>query len=321
MESSNPMQTLLMKDKQKQSLKYSYETLGNLLSSAENFVGLANENYKDYNYSTAESYNDLKCEFAWELECFKRAIDTFEKKYNVPYKFPPDCPKEKIEEDIKRYMQRCKSAEDKNMFILMHDIINGKKVNVDFTDLYDKLDNNANNKFEPKKMVNAVGPLNKILDMAENEADKGDMNLFNRDKAKEKSKEQLKKAFQSDASSKMKVMIGEKGKIFIKKNLYIFENDFGKQKYFPVTTEFVEGYFHKIDSAIIFINKKFSGYAICTLFEAKNIKNLKEKDINIIKKFSISNMEYTYGFTFINDKKTDILLEKKEIIDENENYD
>lgn len=317
----NYYQTQLMKDKQKQSLKYSYETLGNLLSSAENFVGLNNQKYKDYNYSTAESYNDLKCEFAWELECFKRAIDSFEKKYKVPYKFPPDCPKEKIEEDIKRYMLRCKNLEDKNMFILMHDIINGKKVDIDFSDLYEKLDRNANNKFDPKKMVSAIGPLNQILDMAEEEADKGNMNFFNRDKAKEKSKEQLKNAFQDNVSSKMKVMIGEKGKIFIKNNLYFFENEFGKnQKYLPKNIDIVEDVFFKLDNAIIYINKIINNYAFAILFETKNIKNIKEKNITIIKKFSISNMDYTYGIIYINGKKFDILLEKNEIVNENEKY-
>ena len=54
----------LMVDKKKQSLKYSYETLGNLLSAAENFAGLANEKYGSYNYSKTTDYNGLKSEFA-----------------------------------------------------------------------------------------------------------------------------------------------------------------------------------------------------------------------------------------------------------------
>jgi hypothetical protein len=93
----------LMVDKQKQSLKYSYETLGNLLSAAENFAGLANEKYGSYNYSKTTDYNGLKSEFAWELNCFNLAMETYQKKYG-PYKFPPDCPKERILSDIQIYI-------------------------------------------------------------------------------------------------------------------------------------------------------------------------------------------------------------------------
>lgn len=64
----------LMVDKQKQSLKYSYETLGNLLSTAENFSGLANEKYGSYNYSKTTDYNGLKSEFAWELQISENNI-------------------------------------------------------------------------------------------------------------------------------------------------------------------------------------------------------------------------------------------------------
>ena len=65
---------------QLQSLKYSYETLGNLLSSAENFAGLADEKYEAFNYSSSNDYNSLKSEFAWELECFNLALQTYQKK-------------------------------------------------------------------------------------------------------------------------------------------------------------------------------------------------------------------------------------------------
>ncbi len=134
-----------MIDKQKQSLKYSYETLGNLLSAVENFAGLRGEQYHEYDISSSHNYNGLKGEFAWELECFKLAIDNYQKSYG-PYQFPPDCPKEKILKDIKRYMQKMDNTNDKNLYILMADIINGKKVNMDFQKLYQELDKNANNK-------------------------------------------------------------------------------------------------------------------------------------------------------------------------------
>ncbi len=116
-------------------------------------------------------------------------------------------------------------------------------------------------------------------------------------------------------------MIGEKGKIFIKNNLYFFENEFGKnQKYLPKNIDIVEDVFFKLDNAIIYINKIINNYALAILFETKNIKNIKEKNITIIKKFSISNMDYTYGIIYINGKKFDILLEKNEIVNENEKY-
>ena len=56
---------------QQQSIAYSYNILGNLLSSAENFVGLQNEQYGYYNISKAKNRAELKSEFAWELYCFQ----------------------------------------------------------------------------------------------------------------------------------------------------------------------------------------------------------------------------------------------------------
>lgn len=68
-------------DKQKQALLYSYETLGNLLSSAENFAGLPSEQYEKFNISTAKNHNEMKSEFAWELNCFQMALKKYKKKY------------------------------------------------------------------------------------------------------------------------------------------------------------------------------------------------------------------------------------------------
>ena len=66
-------------DKQKQALAYSYETLGNLLSSAENFAGFQNEQYERYNISSATNHDELKSEFAWELNCFQMSLIKYKK--------------------------------------------------------------------------------------------------------------------------------------------------------------------------------------------------------------------------------------------------
>ena len=129
------------------------------MPAAENFAGLANEKYGSYNYSKTTDYNGLKSEFAWELNCFNLAMETYQKKYG-PYQFPPDCPKEKILNDIQIYIQKMQNNKDKMLYYMMIDIINGKKVNTDFTDLYKDLDKNANNKFDPRKLNKIVGPLN-----------------------------------------------------------------------------------------------------------------------------------------------------------------
>ena len=134
-ESYNNKKKLAQVDIQLQSLKYSIETLGNLLSAAENFAGFKDEKYKSFNYSSSDDYNSLKSEFAWELECFNLAFPTFQKKYG-PYKFPLDCPKEHILKDIEKYIARTSKIEDKNLYHLMADIINRKNIKIDFTNLY-----------------------------------------------------------------------------------------------------------------------------------------------------------------------------------------
>ena len=66
---------------QNQSLHISYETLMHLLSSAENFAGLIGEHYGAYNISTATEYEELKSEFAYELQCFQKSMILYKKKY------------------------------------------------------------------------------------------------------------------------------------------------------------------------------------------------------------------------------------------------
>ena len=121
------------KQKQKQSLHYTYETLLHLLSTAENFAGLKNEQYEAYNISIATEYKDLKSEFVWELDCFQLAMKTYKKKYGE-YKFPNELQKEKIIFDIKRYINKIptEKEEDKFLYYAMINIIEGKKTDIDF---------------------------------------------------------------------------------------------------------------------------------------------------------------------------------------------
>lgn len=311
-QNQNYSQAQLMKDQQRQSLKYSYETLGNLLSAAENFAGQKNAKYKSYNYSTANNYKDLKSEFAWELKCFKLAMDSYEKKYKKPYEFPPDCPKEAIEKDINLYLQKTNNEEDKNLFILMKEIINGKNVNIDFTNLFEKLEQNAHSNFDPRKMVQIVGPLNQILDQAENDADRGNMDLFNRDRATEKSKEQLKN-ISNNTIPKKKVMVGEKGKIYLSNdnNLY-FESDLNSQKKKKLIgmTKINSYLIYKKNEYIIYVMQEYPQFMHCLLFNLKDI--IYEKDIEIKKKFNIYNKDYIYGTIKLNGKSVDVLSEVDE---------
>ena len=147
--------------------------MGNLLSSAENFAGLSNEQYSQYNISTASSYNELKSEFAWELHCFQLALRKYKQKYGT-YIFPKDCPKEKIIHDCKRYINRTKNEKDKILFYSMINIINGDKVDIDFDKLFEELDDNfADKKFNPSKLAKLIGPLNYLLDQIGKDAEEG----------------------------------------------------------------------------------------------------------------------------------------------------
>ena len=282
----------LMVDKQKQSLKYSYETLGNLLSAAENFAGLANEKYGSYNYSKTTDYNGLKSEFAWELNCFNLAMETYQKKYG-PYQFPPDCPKERILNDIQIYIQKMQNNKDKMLYYMMIDIINGKKVNTDFTDLYKDLDKNANNKFDPRKLNKIVGPLNQILDQAENDAEKGNMDLLNRNKATEKAKHQLKN-IPNEQFKLIKVIKGETGKLVVHNNKVYFISDIDNSKRninLEPSKLKIKAYYI-INQSILYVqNNKLN----CIIYSQEN--QIMANENNVIKKETITfnNANYNIG--------------------------
>ena len=181
-------QNVILIDKQKQSLHYSYETLLHLLSAAENFAGLENEQYEAYNISTAKSYEDLKSEFVWELHCFQLALKIYNKKYGK-YIFHNELPKEKILADIKRYIKRV-NGNDKILYYIMMNLILEKKISIELDELFDKLDKNPNQSFEPNKLKNLIGPINHILDKIEENSENPNNEYVIR-KFKSKSIEQI----------------------------------------------------------------------------------------------------------------------------------
>ena len=174
--SSHYLKTLQI-NKQNQALRYSYETLGNLLSSAENFAGEPNENYGQFNVTTSYNYNNLKSEFIWELYCFQLAIKKFQNEFQLPYKLPTNFNNEKIQKDINRYMKKMKNEEDKKLYKAMINLINGKEININFDKLFEELDKNANSKINPTHLREMVAPINQILDKQSDEAERGNMNL------------------------------------------------------------------------------------------------------------------------------------------------
>lgn len=310
----------ILVDKQKQSLKYSYITLGNLLSAAENFAGFYGEKYGQITVTHTKSgdYNSLKSEFAWELECFSKAKEKYEKTYG-PYQFPDDVPKEIILEDIQKYIHNIQNKKDIILYQIMADLIKGKKVSIDFQDLYKECDKNANSKFDPRKLNPIIGPLNQVLDQAEKEAEIGDMNFFNANKSSEKAKEQLRNLPYSH-SKKVKVFLGEKGKLILSRNGLYFESDVNKTK------QLIEGIepskiktktFYFANQKIIFVSQVYKTQANCVLFSENNKKNVSENSITKDGNLTLLNELYTYG-TYSDSKgnKFDIIFKVEE---ENEN--
>ena len=216
-------------DRQKQELHYSYCTLMQLLSSAENFAGLSEEQYGGYNISIAKKYEDLKSEFAWELYCFKKSMQLYIKKYGH-YPYPIDLPKGKILNDIKRYIDHTPNHKEKKIYYAMMDLINGKNIDIDFDQLFDELDEDSNRKFDPKKIKDYIGPINNILNDIENNADKE----FEIKKNKTKPLKKLVKHSQINSNTYLYVMIGKKGKLSRENNTncFTFRNNSTKKTIF-----------------------------------------------------------------------------------------
>jgi hypothetical protein len=270
-------------DKQKQALLYSYETLGNLLSSAENFAGLPNEQYEKFNISTAKNPNEMKSEFAWELNCFQMAIKKYKKKYGN-YVFPEKYSKEKIINDIKKYIKRTPKDKDKVLYFAMIKIINGEKIDIDFDELFDELDNESESKFDPKKLTKIIGPINSILEDIKINAENGNM-AFNEDKSKHK--ETLKNIKESEPET-IKVIVGKKGYLFKlndSNNEYKFiyeENDTEKTLKIEEEINYKKKKLYlgkyKKENIQIYLNKNEKDYYLCSIFE-KEVKEYKKSDI------------------------------------------
>ena len=274
--------------KQQQSLLYSYETLGNLLSSAENFAGLENEQYSQYNISTTKDHEELKSEFAWELHCFQLAIKKYTKKYGI-YIFPEKCPKEKIIYDCKRYINRTKNEKDKILFYSMINIINGEKVDIDFDKLFEQLDKDySDKKFDPNKLSKLIGPLNYLLNQIEQNAEDGKITFNDNDVKKQKIKEKLKIESEND-SILCNVIYGNKGSLHPStKNNYRFISESGKLDFNINIEDEINLKFQKLyvakkhgqENKIYFEGSTPSCY-ICILFD-NEIKSCAKSDIKIL---------------------------------------
>lgn len=272
-------------DKQKQSLLFSYETLGNLLSSAENFAGLENEQYGKYNISTAQSHDELKSEFAWELNCFQLSIKKYKKKYGE-YIFPKNYSKEKIINDIKRYIKNINVEKDKVLYYSMINIINGEKSDIDFEQLFEELEDEPDKKFDPSKLSNLIGPINCILEDIEKNAEEGNMS-FNEEKGISNQKEKLKNIkMEKKIPEKCNVIIGIKGKLYeLEKLKYKFINKENKnEKLIEIKSE-IDYKKQKLysgkngkDNISFYLLKKKKEYYVCYLFE-KEKKEIKKSDI------------------------------------------
>ena len=273
----------LVIDKQKQALLYSYETLGNLLSSAENFAGFTNEQYEKYNISSANNHDELKSEFAWELNCFQMAIKKYKKKYGE-YVFPENYSKEKIINDIKKYIQNTPEEKDKILYYTMINIINDEKIDIDFDKLFEELDNNPESKFDPNQLTKIIGPINSILEDIQNNAEKGIIS-FNEDKSKQK---EILKNIKDSEPEKILVILGKKGTLFkIKdsKNEYKFiDEETQKEKKLILEKEIdhknrkLYSGKYKDNPISIYINNKKQDYYSCALFET-NKKEYQKEDI------------------------------------------
>lgn len=196
--------TQIQSNKKQQALRYSYETLGNLLSSAENFAGEQNQKYRKFNISTSNNYEDLKSEFAWELHCFQLAIKKFQQKFQCQYIFPQDLEIETVKKDINRYMKKIQNKKDLFLYELMLKLMNLEDININFDNLFEELDKNANSKINPEKLRKIIAPLNEILNKNIEEADKGNMNLELLDENNNKNREALREIFKNSKALNFK---------------------------------------------------------------------------------------------------------------------
>ena len=146
------------------------------------------------------------------------------------YVFQEKYSKEKIINDIKKYIENSPKDKDKILYLSMIKIINGDKININIDELFDELDNEPDSKFGPKKLIKIIGPLNSLLEVIQINANNGNM-AFNEDKSKHK--EVLIKIKESKPEI-INAIVGKKGYLFNLKdsnNIYnfIYEEN-GKEK-------------------------------------------------------------------------------------------
>ena len=296
---------MLLADKKKQALRYSYETLGNLLSTAENFAGLANQKYGSFNITNSYDYENLKSEFAWELHCFQRARQTYQKKFQCPYQFPNDLPPEKIIKDIKTYMEKTTNKNDIILYNCMINIINGDKINIDFEKLFEELDKNSNSKINPNKLRLIIGPLNQILDQQLDEADKGNMNLNLSENNHINNRENLRN-ITGNNSNILKIEIGNQGKLKNENNKYYFQPKSGVNKieikidnpqFYNENGELMPSlytYNNKKGKIYVLQKEKNKNYNNCFIFDGHS-KYYNKDFFEAIEYFEYEDKKYTFG--------------------------
>lgn len=298
-----------MLNKQQQALAYSYETLGNLLSAAENFAGLSNEQYGHYNISTAESSEELKSEFAWELHCFQLALSKYKNKYGE-YIFPKGYSKEKIIKDCERYIAITPNQKDKILYYSMINIINGNKSDIDFDKLFEKLDKTPDKNFDPNKLVKIIGPLNHILSEIEKEAEEGEI-TFNEANKKSKARNKLKE--ESEDSQKLcSIVFGTKGFLYPETpsgHFYRFKSEDNKIDIDITIDETINDRIKKVYNARnkgkqikIYINSTNAGFFLITIFD-NDLKDYPKSEI------ILTDNKSGYGYINLNKyKQVPILL-------------
>lgn len=286
-----------MLNKQQQALAYSYETLGHLLSAAENFAGLTNEQYARFNISTAETSEEKKSEFAWELHCFQLALNKYKNKYGE-YPFPNGYSKEKIIKDCERYITITTNQKDKILFYSMINIINGNKSDIDFDKLFEKLDKAPDKNFDPNKLVKIIGPLNLVLSEIEKEAEEGAIS-FNENNKKSKMRNKLKE--ESENNQKLcSITYGTKGFLYPETqngHFYRFKSEDNKIDIDITIDETISG-IKKVYNARnrdkqirIYINGTNAGFFSITIFD---------NDLKECPKSEIILMDSKNGYGYIN---------------------
>ena len=296
-------QKMLLADKKKQALRYSYETLGNLLSTAENFAQLPNEKYSKFNITTSYDHQTLKSEFAWELHCFQRARNVFQKKFQCPYQFPNDIPQDTILKDINRYMKNTKNKQDIILFNCMINIIKGEKVNIDFEKLFEELDTNANNKINPIKLRGIIGPLNEILDQQLEEADKGNMDLNLSDDRNIKHRKNLKHISESNSQT-IKIIIGFEGKLIQQNfefgiqlnsdNIHTIKIDDPQFNSFSCLKPDLYTYTYNNNKGKIIVLKNTYNFYKCYIFE-NDLKKLNRDCFKTTQYYELEDKKYIFG--------------------------